>query len=206
MTRGVQSSKKSPWFAVRLNRRSAPWAFEKGEAFRVIAALELLGALVGLMVLMPVDSTPTPEFGASVTISCGTDNQGNSFLLDKMMTTAFPLGVVLMELSHQMRRRRAILSAEWIPRDQNEEADRLTNGLFHDFDPALRIPVDLGKLDFGIMPDLFEQGKSYIRELEEKRRIQKELRQAGLSEEGAGRRPGRLGGKAGRLRDRDPWL
>jgi hypothetical protein len=37
---------------VSLDRRNAPWAFAKGESFRTIAALELLGALVGLMVLV----------------------------------------------------------------------------------------------------------------------------------------------------------
>ena len=72
------------------------------------------------MVLLPVVQAPPPEFGASVSLSCGTDSQGNTYLLDKMMTTKFPLGVVLTELAHQMRRRRAFLIARWLPRLQNE--------------------------------------------------------------------------------------
>ena len=47
---GGRKTKDAAWFAVRLNRRNAPWAFARGEAFRTIASLELLGALVGLMV------------------------------------------------------------------------------------------------------------------------------------------------------------
>ena len=126
-------ARQSPWFVVNLNRDNAAWAFKNGEAFRVIASLELLGALVGLMVLMPVDQAPVPEFGASVTLSCGAVSRGNYCLLDKMFTTRFPLGLILMELSHQMRRRGAVLRAQRIPRDQNEETDRLTNHLFQDF-------------------------------------------------------------------------
>ena len=54
--------------------------------------------------------------------TCGTDNQGNMFLLDKLLTTKYPLGVVLMELSVQLGLRRAAMRANWIPRLQNEEA------------------------------------------------------------------------------------
>jgi len=40
-SRDVSRTRDAPWFAVLLNRRNAPWAFAKGEAFRTIAALEL---------------------------------------------------------------------------------------------------------------------------------------------------------------------
>ena len=32
-----------------------------------------------------------------VTLICGTDNQGNWYLLDKLLTTKYPLAIVLME-------------------------------------------------------------------------------------------------------------
>ena len=51
------------------------------------------------------------ELAGLITLSCGTDNQSNSYLLDKMLTTKYPLGVILMELAHQMRRRRLVLRA-----------------------------------------------------------------------------------------------
>ena len=41
--------------------------------------------------------------------TCGTDNQGNMYLLDKLLTTKYPLGVVLMELSCQLSLRRLSL-------------------------------------------------------------------------------------------------
>jgi hypothetical protein len=45
--------KKARWFSVRLSRSSAPWAFSRGEPFRSIAALELYGTLLSLMVFSP---------------------------------------------------------------------------------------------------------------------------------------------------------
>ena len=43
---------EAKWFYLKLDRLSAPWAFARGEPFRAIAALELLGALLGLMLLV----------------------------------------------------------------------------------------------------------------------------------------------------------
>ena len=91
---------EAQWFAVNLNQRNAPWAFARGEAFITIASLELLGILVGIMILMPAQ-----ELGAGVLcavwFTCGTDNQCNSFLLDMLMTAKYPLGVVLLEVACQ---------------------------------------------------------------------------------------------------------
>ena len=53
-----------------------------------------------------------------------------------------------MELVHQMRRRRLVLRARWLPRLQNDEADQLTNMDFRHFDPKERIPVSLERLGF----------------------------------------------------------
>ena len=87
-------TREAKWFAVALNRRNAPWAFARGEAFLTIASLELLGALVSVMVLLPEEEVRSATTGL-VTLTSGTDNQGNSYLLDKIITTKFPLGVIL---------------------------------------------------------------------------------------------------------------
>ena len=63
-------TRESEWFAVSLNRRNAIWAFAKGEAFRTIASLELLGALVSAMVLLPWQEVCTASMGLA-TLSCG---------------------------------------------------------------------------------------------------------------------------------------
>ena len=93
LCRGGLATRDAPWFSVRLDKRSAPWAFARGEPFRTIASLELLGALLGVMVLLPEKDWRKPE-GAEglITVGCATDNRGNSFLVDRLMTTKYPLG------------------------------------------------------------------------------------------------------------------
>ena len=151
--RAGQPTRNCEWFAVKLNRRNAPWAFARGEAFRAIASLELLGALVSLMVVLPEAETDSATVGLA-SLTCGTGNQGNHYLLDNLMTTKYPLGIVLMELSCQLGLRRACLQARWIPRLQNEEADALTNGDYRNFCLEKRIPVDLQDLSFRVLNDL----------------------------------------------------
>ena len=71
----------------------------------------------------------------------------------------------MMELAHQMKIRRLLFRARWLPRLQNQEADDLTNDEFHHFDPKKRIKVELKDLNFEIMDRLFAVGDSYIKEL-----------------------------------------
>ena len=71
----------------------------------------------------------------------GTDNQGNSYLLDRLMTTRSALGVVRVEVACQLGLRNATLRANWLPRLQNEEADALTNSDFRHLTLARRVPV-----------------------------------------------------------------
>ena len=66
------------------------------------------------------------------------------------MTSKYPLGVILIELAHQVALRGATLRAQWVPRDQNEEADSLTNSDYRHFSPDKRIPVELEKMPFGV--------------------------------------------------------
>ena len=88
-----------------------PWAFSCSEAFQTIASLELLGILVGIMVLMPLDDVRKADYLGLLTMSCGTDNFGNTLLLDRTLATKYPLGVVLMEVAFQCRIRGATLRA-----------------------------------------------------------------------------------------------
>ena len=117
------------------------------------------------MVLMPLRLGDAGVLG-SVSFTCGTDNQGNSYLLDKLMTTKYPLGMVLVEVACQLGLRNAILRANWLPRLQNEEADALTNSDFRHSSVARRIPVKLDELQFVVLNDLFPTGDAYITALE----------------------------------------
>ena len=136
--------------------------FEKGRPFKVIAALELLAVLYGIILLVP-----SGDLGGSlarIPISAGTDNQGNHHLVRKMLTTKFPLCLVAMELAAQLTVRHLDLSLEWRRRDTNEEADALTNECFDSFDPALRLDATKASASFLCMKELEAATRIWRRE------------------------------------------
>ena len=203
--RGDGDTKQAEWFSLALTRATAPWAYARGDPFRTIASLELLGALVSLVVLVPV-SERRGDASALISMTCSTDNQGNSFLLDRLLTTRYPLGVVLMELAHQMKIRRTLLRARWLPRLQNQEADDLTNDEFRHFDPKKRIKVEMADLEFRIMNSLFSVGDAYMAELEAARTAEKEKlarRKVRGGSAGVGRTKRRK--RSPGMRETDPW-
>ena len=101
-----------------------------------------------------------------------------------------------MELAHQMRKRRMVLRARWLPRLENQEADDLTNCEFRHFDPRKRIQVDLNNLGFAVMDSLFKHGDDYLSELEAQRESEKRRAESRGGRREAKRRP---------LRETDPW-
>ena len=83
-----------------------------------------------------------------------TDNLGNTFAVTKLMTSKFPLVVILAEVAAQLRSRSMVLHLGWTPRDQNEEADALTNEEFAAFSMSRRVPVDLAKIKWCVLPQM----------------------------------------------------
>jgi hypothetical protein len=141
------------WFSVDLNKVNAPWAFSRGEPFRTIASLELFATL--LCIVTFGDAWPAGAQG-EVVLQGITDNLGNTFAVTWLMTSKFPLVVILAEVAAQLRSRGMALSLGWTPRDQNEEADALTNSDFTAFDKARRVEIDVAAVDWLILPRMLE--------------------------------------------------
>ena len=178
------------WFRVHLTRQTAPWAFSRGEPFRVIAALELFATLVSLMVF--ADNLPE-DAHSTISLTGHTDNSGNVFALNRLMTSKFPLVVVLTELSAQMRAKRLDLELLWIPRNQNEEADAITNGHTDIFLPSREIKVEVDNLPFLVLGKMVSVA-DHLYEQVRCRRASKTCA-ANLGKPG----------KARPLKERDPW-
>lgn len=108
-----------------------------------------------------------------------------------------------MELAHQMRLRRMLLRARWLPRLQNQEADDLTNEEFRHFDPKKRIPVKLEELGFKIMDSLFKVGDDYLLELE---RLRASEKRKATERQDKSRKSALAGSKKLKsLKETDPW-
>ena len=194
-SRDGRSPRSARWYAIVLDRRNAPWAFSRGEPFRNIAALEMFATLVSIMAF--ADQWPAAGRGA-LRLSGITDNAGNTSVLSRLTTSKFPLVVILAEVAAQMKKRHMEMDLLWAPRNQNEEADALTNGEFAMFDSKLRIDIDIANLDFEVLPRLMAQAESLYEDIKKRRAVKKR------GEEVQGREA-RRGGRARGLRHREPW-
>jgi hypothetical protein len=193
-----RATQEAPFFSVILTAENAPWAFRDKSPQRRIAALELLGTLICLVRWPP--QRPFGEDGVLV-LSGGSDNQGNGFLLDKLMTSKFPLCAVLMEVSAQLEARGCQLLLDWVPRERNVPADDLSNGNWEQFSPGLEVPVDLATLPFLVLHDMLAAGELLFDELAAAKLARSSAPQ------GAKRRRAAFSGSSAtkKLRVRDPW-
>eukprot|EP00974_Lingulodinium_polyedra_P032974 3172725-Lingulodinium_polyedra.AAC.1 len=112
-----------------------------------------------------------------------------------------------MELSEQLAARSAWLDLQWLPRQQNEHADALTNGHFGDFTNSNRVVVDLKGIKWRVLDSMLEAGQGMVVELEEARAARRARRKR-LDVESAALRGPEAGGKRPRrerLRFAQPW-
>ncbi len=123
--------------------------------------MELLAVLYGIVLLEP--SGDYRDALARVPIAAGTDNQGNDFLVRKMLTTKFPLCLVAMELASQLTVRHLDLHLAWRRRDTNEEADAFTNEEFGAFDPARRVDAGEASKHFLCLKEMEEATRAWRR-------------------------------------------
>jgi len=179
----------SRWFSVVLDTKSAPWAFSRGEPFRTIAALEMFATLLSVVLFSP--AWPA-DVGGEIKLTGATDNSGTPFAVSRLMTSKFPMIVILTELAEQLRTKGLNLSLSWTPRDQNEEADDLTNGRFGRFDLRKRMHVELDQIPWLILPEMLRLSEDLYREVQEEKAKPKK-------EEGQKRR------KEKTLKETQPW-
>ena len=145
---------KARWFSIVLDRKSAPWAYVKGEPFRSIASLELTAVLVA--VILFGDQLIDGSCKNRMILSASTDNVSNTYVLKHFMSCKFPLSIVVMELAMQLKKFNLELDLGWVPRGQNTAADALTNDEFEGFDLAKRIKINFEDIEFLVLPKLMK--------------------------------------------------
>ena len=90
-----------------------------------------------------------------------TDNIGNRFVLSRLLTTKWPLVAFLCEISAQLELKQILFEMCWVPREQNEEADAITNSEVSWLNPDMRVASDLSCLPFLVLPDLLAKGEAF---------------------------------------------
>ena len=120
-----------------------------------------------------------------------TDNSGNTFLLDRLMTSKYPLVVILIEVAEQLAAENVGLALRWAPRLQNEEADALTNGCFESFSPERRIVARVEDMKFIALNELMAKVGALMAEIA--------TRKSSMPVNGL------QSSKKQKLRETDPW-
>ena len=106
------------------------------------------------MLVLGPDENPEDDLYGCLSVVGLTDNSGNRFAIARMGSTKWPLSAFVSELSVQLEDRGILFELQWVPREQNAEADAITNGDFSWLNPKLRVSAELGDLPFKVLPKL----------------------------------------------------
>ena len=83
-----------------------------------------------------------------------------------MLTTKWPLAAFVSELATQLEEKNLLLSLSWVPRDQNAEADAITNGVVDWLTPERRVGCEIDQLPFKVLRTLLDKGKEFYKDRE----------------------------------------
>ena len=193
------STAKARWFSIELTPETAPWAYCKGEPYKIISALELLASTTAVLVFGPSAALPADGQGIA-TVTGHTDSMVSTHAVVRGLSTSFPLCVVAMELAAQLEERSSELHLQWAPRTHNQEADDLSNSLTGGFDPAQEIKLkDVNDLPWLILPEFMRHGQDFYDSMKKAKDEEKVWGTKGRQPRSY-KRPRHL-----RLRERDPW-
>lgn len=145
-------TENAEWFSMEVDEVLAPWLKTRGGSpKRMIAALEFLGTIVALKLWMDEEDECTMATEAF------TDNRGNDFILKKGLSTKFPITLMVIEVSEMLREKRGYASLRWVKRDENQEADDLTNEVFTKFKMENRREVKSSEVKWIVMDKLVKE-------------------------------------------------
>ena len=142
------------WFSLRVYPGDAAYLFKpNGESQWASTSAELMATMLALVAFDWLRDNKHRK-SLQVSFHAGTDNRANEALTLKRATTKWPLMALNMQMSSMLSKARLGLNLQWRPREENTEADDLTNERFGEFDPKLRVEVSLQSMDLSILQAL----------------------------------------------------
>ena len=176
---------------LKLTPAEAPYLFDsEGHSQWASASAGLLATLAALHAFGHLEPSATRRL-ITVEVLAQTDNKSNEGLSKKGSTTKWPLLMINMQLTHVLMKASLKLNLGWRPRDENQEADALTNEIFDLFSGERRILLHYADLPLSFLHSLYEARLSQV-----------STREAESVRDTVGGRP-RFKGK--RKREKSPW-
>ena len=105
-----------------------------------------------------------------------TDNLGNQFILQRGMSTKFPLTLLVMEASMMMRQGKFFAQLEWVNRERNQEADDLTNLEFKRFSHEKRVKIEGKDIRWIVLDQLMKSSQQMYQEKLHRKEERKKLK------------------------------
>ena len=143
--------KQARWFSIELREPDAPWLFETSRVQSRSTVAELLASYAALQIFGYFKEKHQPQ---QIVVEAGTDNQATEHISIKGSSSKFPLAYVQAQLGLKCFLHRLLLRLKWRPREENVEADDLTNSRFHRFSLERRCEASWRDLDLSIMDQL----------------------------------------------------
>ena len=155
------------WFSLRLCREHVPFLFKPGGGSQwASTSCELLASLAALKAFGWIESSRDRKT-IYMTLPAGTDNKANESLSIKRASTKWPLMLINMQLSAALAKARLSLCLQWRPREENVEADDLTNEIYDKFNLADRVDLKFDDLDLSLVVSLWATREEFLRLREE---------------------------------------
>ena len=157
-------TKQAPWFSLEIKPNDLPFLFkEDGESGWASTSAEFLASYAAMFAFGHLQGTVAGvKDCVQVSVCGGTDNKSTPEVQRKGLTTKWPLFGLQMCAHAEMKKVNKRLVLNWRPRDENSNADALTNSDFSGFSPGLRVPLVLQQLPLGLMHRLTKVRQGFL--------------------------------------------
>lgn len=171
------------WFSFPVSSEEAPWLYYRGlDVQKMSTSAELLATYSALHAFDYLKKEKDDMSADRLClVSAGTDNLANEYLARKRMTTKLPLGLLMLQFYTKLWDNGLWMRMKWRPRDENQEADSLTNGKFEGFQEHHRIRLTYKDLDVKVIDQLQDTLKAF-------EEATSELRSGGVKQKGLSKR------------------
>ena len=144
-------TKDSDWFALEILPAQAPWLFKSdGTSQWASTSAELLASYAALQVFGHLNFEDRRDH-LRLVVNAGTDNRSTPSIQQKGLSNKWPVQAVHMQMVSRLHSCHKICRLQWRPREENVEADDLTNFRFEKFTAANRLHLEFSELDFSLL-------------------------------------------------------
>jgi len=147
-------TKRAPWFVLEIFPKDMPSLFKEDHSSEwASTAAELLGSYAGLVAFGHTKSSGGRDH-LRLQVCAGTDNKSTPAITARGISNKWPVQGIHMQLATTMRKANKLCRLSWRPREENQDADDLTNLRTGGFSSQLQVPLRLEDLPMELFNDL----------------------------------------------------